>query len=201
MAALIDDGELGRFLHDLTVYPHPSAGVALLQAIYHTAQRSGEVRRMKWSELDMTDGAETWTSDVTKTGLDRHLVPLSRQMLDLIERQRQTPARNTPYVFAGPGPKGILSDAAPGDMIEKLGWRGKVTAHGARASFRTIMAETKGFDVGVIEQQIAHRVVDPLGRSYNRAQNLPERRRLMQAWSDHLDFVRGQAAAKIEASA
>lgn len=31
---------------------------------------------------------------------------------------------------------------------------------------------------------------DPLGRAYNRATHLPERRKMMQAWSDYLDQLR-----------
>jgi len=41
-----------------------------------------------------------------------------------------------------------------------------------------------------IEHQLAHAVRDPLGRAYNRATHLPERRQMMQAWADWLDRQR-----------
>jgi hypothetical protein len=42
---------------------------------------------------------------------------------------------------------------------------------------------------------LAHRVLDPLGRSYNRTQHLNERRKMMQAWADYLDGLK--AGAKV----
>jgi hypothetical protein len=38
-----------------------------------------------------------------------------------------------------------------------------------------------------VEAQLAHRVPDPLGRAYNRATYLHDRRGMMQQWADYLD--------------
>ena len=42
-----------------------------------------------------------------------------------------------------------------------------------------------------IEQQLAHRVSDPLGRAYNRTAFIDERTKMMQVWADYLDDLRG----------
>lgn len=43
--------------------------------------------------------------------------------------------------------------------------------------------------VAPIELQLAHAVRDPLGRAYNRTAHLPERRKMMQAWTDYLECL------------
>ena len=41
-----------------------------------------------------------------------------------------------------------------------------------------------------IDLQLAHAVRDPLGRAYNRTAHLQERKKMMQCWSDYLDWLR-----------
>jgi hypothetical protein len=47
-----------------------------------------------------------------------------------------------------------------------------------------------------IERQLAHGERDASRGSYNFAEHLPERRRMMQAWSDHLDSLRERSRAR-----
>ena len=65
-----------------------------------------------------------------------------------------------------------------------------MTAHGFRATARTILDEVLGYRVDYIEHQLAHAVRDPNGRAYNRTAHLPERRKMMQGWADYLDGLR-----------
>ena len=60
----------------------------------------------------------------------------------------------------------------------------------ARRRARTLLDEVLGFRPDYIEHQLAHTVKDPLGRAYNRTTHLPERTKMMQAWSDYLDALR-----------
>jgi hypothetical protein len=50
--------------------------------------------------------------------------------------------------------------------------------------------EMTGWDPELIEMQLAHRVRNKVRDAYNRAARMPERRRMMQAWADHLDELR-----------
>ena len=84
-----------------------------------------------------------------------------------------------------------MSDNAVLTALRSLGITAdEMVGHSWRASARTLLDETLGFPAHVIEQQLTHSVRDPLGRAYNRTQHLPERRKLMQAWADHLDKLR-----------
>jgi integrase len=68
-----------------------------------------------------------------------------------------------------------------------------MTAHGFRAMARTLIAERLGVEPQVIEAQLAHAVADTLGRAYNRAQFLDQRRDMMTRWADYLDRLRDGA--------
>ena len=65
-----------------------------------------------------------------------------------------------------------------------------MTAHGFRATARTLLDEELGIRVDYIEQQLGHVVRDPLGRAYNRTTHLDKRIEMMQAWSDFLDSLK-----------
>jgi integrase len=65
-----------------------------------------------------------------------------------------------------------------------------MTAHGFRAMARTILDEVLGERVDLIENQLAHSVIDPNGRAYNRTAHLPACRQMTQRWADHLDQIR-----------
>jgi hypothetical protein len=67
-----------------------------------------------------------------------------------------------------------------------------VTPHGFRATACTLLSEL-GWSSEAIERQMAHGVSDSVGRHYNYAQHLPERRMMMQAWADYLDGLRSVA--------
>ena len=73
--------------------------------------------------------------------------------------------------------------------LYRLGYKGKMTGHGFRSVASTILNE-KGFRPDVIERQLAHEERDDVRGAYNRAEYLPERKKMMQQWADHLDALR-----------
>lgn len=69
----------------------------------------------------------------------------------------------------------------------------EMSGQGFRAMARTILDEVLGFRPDYIEHQLAHAVLDPNGRAYNRTAHLPERRKMMQTWADYLDKLKAGA--------
>jgi hypothetical protein len=51
----------------------------------------------------------------------------------------------------------------------------------------------QGWSHQVIERQLAHAERNAVSAAYNYAEHLPERRKMMQAWSDYLDALKGNA--------
>jgi uncharacterized membrane protein YccC len=54
-----------------------------------------------------------------------------------------------------------------------------------------------GWNCDLIELQLAHAERNQVRAAYNRAQRLPERRTMMQAWADHLDRLRDGPRANV----
>ena len=69
---------------------------------------------------------------------------------------------------------------------------GEIVGHGFRSAASTILNEI-GWNPDAIEAQLAHVPTDRVRAAYNRAAYLEERRRMLQAWADHLDALKAKA--------
>lgn len=183
--------------------PPEEAGV-LLRAIdeYHetitrlglhllalTFVRVGELRGMRWDELREEGRVWVIPSVRTKAGLP-HVVPLSRQAMAVLEQLRPLTGGRE-LLLESPLRRGCsLSENTFLFALYRLGYRGRMTAHGFRALASTVLHEESGFSSDVIERQLAHRETDAVRAAYNRAQYLDQRRALMQWWGDWLDRQR-----------
>ena len=188
--APLDPKRIGEILFALDGYRGTPVVQAALKLGGLVFVRPGELRQAQWSDIDLE--TRQWAFHVTKTKVD-HIVPLSIQALAVLETIKPLTGHGK-YVFAGArSPKGDrpMSDNAVLMALRTLGIAAdEMVGHSWRACARTLLDETLGYPIHVIEQQLAHSVRDPLGRAYNRTQHLPERRKLMQAWADHLDKLR-----------
>lgn len=147
--------------------------------------RTTELRMMRWEELIDDD---LWLIPAGKMKRSKdHLVPLSTQALTLLNRLRGM--TKSEYVF--PASHRIdrpMSENAILYMIGRIGYAGKMTGHGFRTVAST-WANERGFNADAIERQLAHVPDDAIRAIYNRAEYLPERRRMLQEWADWLDLI------------
>ncbi len=151
--------------------------------------RPGELRTMKWSEVDLDK--RKWSFFVTKTEIE-HIVPLARQAVAIL-RELQQATGDGDYVFpSARSNTRPMSDMAMNAAMRRMGidTKREITSHGFRAVARTILDEVLGFRPDFIEHQLAHAVKDPLGRAYNRTSHLKERKKMMQQWADYLDTLK-----------
>jgi integrase len=151
--------------------------------------RPGELRSMRWADVDLRAGE--WRYTASKTGTP-HIVPLSMQARALLRDLRPLTGLGT-FVFPSTrSADRCMSDNTLSAALRRLAidTREELTTHGWRATARTLLEERLGFRPEVIELQLAHAVRDPLGRAYNRTQHIEERRRMMQEWADFLDGLR-----------
>ena len=88
-----------------------------------------------------------------------------------------------------------ISDATFIAALRRMGYdKDEMTAHGFRAMASTLLNE-QGYSADVIEKQLAHNPKDKIRGVYNRAEYLPERRKMMQEWADYLSALRDNATA------
>lgn len=122
-----------------------------------------------------------------------HVVPLPRQAVETL-RELHSLTGAGEYVFRGERHHDRpMSDAAINAAMRAMGFGAdEVTAHGFRATARTILAERLGYPAEVIEAQLAHSVRDQLGTAYNRTSFISERTQMMQRWADYLDECRSE---------
>ena len=70
-------------------------------------------------------------------------------------------------------------------MIELLGYKGRATGHGFRHTMSTILYE-QGFDSEWIEMQLVHVDKNSIRGTYNHAQYLENRRKMLQWYSNSI---------------
>lgn len=189
--AITSSKEFGELLRKIDAYQGTFVVSCALRLAPMFAVRPGELRKAQWKDIDFENAQ--WSFVASKTHPD-HTVPLSRQALEILrELHRVTGTGN--YVF--PGLRSAarpMSDNAVLAALRNLGIPAdEMSGHGFRASFRTLGDEVLGFRVDLLEHQLAHTVKDANGTAYNRTRFLPQRRKMMQEWSDFLDKLKNNS--------
>ncbi len=146
-----------------------------------TGARSGEVRGMRWEEVD----GDVWTVPADRMKARReHRVPLSARALSILDEMEQFDSDG--LVFPGMRKGRPLSDMTLGAVLKRMG-RGELTAHGFRSTFRDWSAETTNFAREVCEQALAHALTDKTEAAYRRGDLIEKRRQLMNAWAAYCE--------------
>jgi integrase len=147
--------------------------------------RPGELRKAEWNEVDFEAGE--WRIPAERMKMKtKHIVPLSSQAVAIL-RTLQPLTGKGHYVFPGARSRErCMSENTVNGALRRLGWSGsEMTGHGFRSMASTLLNE-QGWNRDAIERQLAHTERNSIRAAYNYAEHLPERRRMMQAWSDYL---------------
>ena len=192
-AAVTEASELANLLKIIFGYQGSPVVAAALKIGAYTFVRPGELRTMKWADINFGEKPE-WRFVVSKTrrtGVAQHIVPLSPQVVKILEDLRPLTG-DSEYVFPnGRSKLRPMSDNAVLSAFRTLGIdKDTMCGHGWRATARTMLEEELGYDYTLIDHQLAHVVRDPLGRAYNRTTHLKERAEMMNRWADYLDELR-----------
>ncbi|MEG3149257.1 integrase arm-type DNA-binding domain-containing protein [Sphingomonas sp. ZT3P38] len=171
--------EVPKFVATIVNKPATTGRDALMFLLL-TAARSGEVRTVRWSHIDLESATWNRPADLMKNRL-AHTVTLNQQAVDLLRRK---------FAHASPDPGDLIFPARDGktlsDMtLTKVLKDAKVpfTVHGFRSSFRDWAAETMPkIPDPVAEAALAHVVSDKVIAAYKRTTFLALRRQLLDAW-------------------
>ena len=151
--------------------------------------RSTELRGGQWNEIDFD--AAIWTVPAQRMKHEKtapkppHAVPLADWTLELLAELKELTG-NTSFLFPSrTKTDGFISDATISRIIERMGYKGRVTPHGFRSLASSVLNE-QGFNPDAIERQLAHIENNKIRAAYNRADYLNERKEFMQWYSDFL---------------
>lgn len=194
LGAITKPAAIGALLHNIDEYRGSEVVRLALKLAPLVFVRPGELRQAKWDEFDIS--GRLWTIPAGRMKAKRpHIVPLSDQAAAILEELRKT--HESEYLF--PSPRALsrcLSDVALLAALRRMGYtKEEMTAHGFRAMASTNL-EHLGYDVRLIELQLAHADQDQVRAAYKRETHLlrlDERKKMMQAWANFLDGLRAGA--------
>ena len=182
--ALTTRREFGEFVRDLRDYEkcHPLTKQAARFAML-TWTRPKELRTARWEHFDIE--AKEWRVPAVNMKVGKHLqahtVPLSAQALEVLEAIREL-SGDVPVLFPGVhGADRIMSENTINLLFKKMGYAGRQSHHGLRASARSLLSE-RGWTAAALEAQLDDAERSKVISAYARSEHLVERRKFMEDW-------------------
>jgi integrase len=159
----------------------------MLKLLLITAQRSSEVRKMEWSEVD----SNLWTIPSEKSKNGRvHVVPLSELAKDILSKVSPNKEKRK-FIFSSPRKASYFDkDALPKAMkkvVDTLNWKISAKPHDLRRTARSYMAK---FGIShVIAGKILNHTDSGISAVYDRHDYLQEKTDALNKWADELKKI------------
>ncbi|MDX7987342.1 DUF4102 domain-containing protein [Xenorhabdus sp. 12] len=179
--------ELPFFLKDLSAYTGSVITKTATRIIMLTGVRTQELRYARWEDIDLDNAIWEIPEHIMKMKRP-HIVPLSQQCVVLLKALKLITG-DYPLVFIGRNNRSKpISKESINQVIELLGYKGRLTGHGFRHTMSTILHE-QGYNTAWIETQLAHVDKNSIRGTYNHAQYLEGRREMMQWYADYMEIL------------
>jgi integrase len=163
-----------------------------------TMTRPNEAATARYEDID--EKAKIWTIYIQK-GIKEddkgrvHKITLSRQALALLREIKKLSGGKT-YLFPSmKNPQSHVNTQTANSAIKRMGYKGKLVAHGLRAIASTYLNE-KGYDSELIEVALSHMKSDRIKAAYDRGERLEQRFKLLQVWGDFIEECSNGALPK-----
>lgn len=181
----LSSDEIGQLLRDLDTQGGNYQTGCAFRLMWLTLARPGEVIEAQWSEFDLDAGVWRIPAERMKKRKE-HASPLPHQAVELL-RGMYTITGHSTHVFPHRDIKTKpMTTAAFRQMLFVLGWAGKYSPHATRTTGSTRLNEM-GYSADWIERQLAHDEPNAVRRTYNHADYLSDRAKMMQQWANLLD--------------
>lgn len=189
--AILDPQGIGALLRAIEGYEGQGITLYALKLAPLVFVRPGELRTAEWAEFDLENAL--WRIPAAKMKMRKeHLVPLSRQVLDILRFIHRLTGHGK-YVFPSAwGARRPISENTINGALRRMGFaKDQMCAHGFRRMASTQLHES-GFNTEWVERQLAHVDSNSIRGIYNAAQYLEGRKNMMQWWADRLDQLRAE---------
>jgi integrase len=207
LPAITEPSKLAELLRASEAYNGGPVVRAALKLAPILFQRPGNLRTMRWADLDLD--AALWaipSEDMKRTKAEKingkaHVVPLPRQAVAVL-RDIQKLTGDREWVFPGLRDWHTpMSEAGVSAALHAMGFKGIHTWHGYRATGRTILRQVLKYPKDVIEALLAHTGQFTHGGAYDRTTHLEDRTDMLQVWADYLDkLARGADVIPLKAA-
>ncbi len=191
-ATITEPKEIGALMRAIDSYSGSYIVRHALQLAPLVFVRPGELRHAEWTEFDLDQ--QQWVIPARKMKMKRkHIILLSIQAIAILKDIQQLTG-HARYVFHSERTNTRpMSENTINAALRRLGYsKEQMTGHGFRSMASTRLNE-QGFNVDWIELQLAHSEGNSVRAAYNYAQYLPERKQMMQWYSDYLYRLRDGA--------
>ncbi|QGV91974.1 tyrosine-type recombinase/integrase [Klebsiella pneumoniae] len=149
-----------------------------------TLVRPSEASGTRWAEIDLD--AKLWTIPAERMKAKReHVVPLSPRALEILEVMKPISAHREHLFPSRNDPKQSMNSQTANAALKRIGYGGKLVAHGLRSIASTAMNEA-GLNPDVIEAALAHSDRNEVRKAYNRTTYLSQRKDLMNWWGNFI---------------
>ena len=149
-----------------------------------TLIRPAEASATAWAEIDIEN--REWRIPAERMKAKRnHVVPLSDQALEILEIMHPISGRREHVFPSRNDPRKPMNSQTANAALKRIGYGGKLVAHGLRSIASTAMNEAE-FNADVIEAALAHCDKNEVRRAYNRSTYLEQRQELMEWWGNEV---------------
>lgn len=167
----------------------------LIKLSMTTGQRSGEILRLKWADIDTKEKLMIIPASVSKNKRE-HVVPLSTLAWEAMKEMKKDtgdyeylfPAshkgtyRENKSIYVTTISKVIREYCEGHKKVEKF------IARDIRRTVKTLMGKA-GIDKAIRDRIQNHALLDVSSKHYDRYDYLPEKRQAMKAWNDYLNLI------------
>ena len=181
----LEIAEIGQLLRDFEGHGGRHETITAFRLMWLTLTRPSEAVEAKWEEFDLD--AAIWRIPAGRMKMRReHVVPLPTQAVEMLRALHGLTGRHA-HLFPHRDDKTKpMATASFRQALNVLGWAGKYSPHATRTTGSTRLNEM-GYTADWIERQLAHAEPNAVRRTYNHAEHLADRAKMMQQWADMLD--------------
>lgn len=169
--------EMPQFLAKVKAYPSDVQTQHAIMLIMLTGVRINELLNARWEEFDL-EGRKWDIPEERMKNRMAHRVPLTDMMINELQALRLTHNQDLLFPHRLDNKKPMRSESIL-QVIKRSGYAGRMTTHGFRSLFSTVLNESNLFNYDAIERQLAHVPQNRIRSAYNRAQYWDERVRIM----------------------
>ncbi|EKG0104487.1 tyrosine-type recombinase/integrase [Salmonella enterica subsp. enterica serovar Derby] len=177
--------ELPKLMRSLVMSNLSVSTRCLIEWQLLTLVRPSEASGARWAEIDLD--AKLWTIPAERMKAKReHIVPLSSQALEILEVVKPISAHREHVFPSRNDPKQPMNSQTANAAIKRIGYGGKLVAHGLRSIASTAMNEA-GLNPDVIESALAHTDRNEVRKAYNRSTYITQRVEIMSWWGCYVN--------------